>query len=78
MTESTPNRWRVVIIAADGRRLHWRKADKVHTLSWELGPTWIANFKRAVFQVMPDGSLVPRGQPGAADIAAVELEAAPA
>jgi hypothetical protein len=72
--QPTPQRWRIAITTADGRRLHWVKAGKVHTLAPELGPMWIANFKPAVFQVAPDGSFVPRGTPGAVDIASVELE----
>ncbi|MBA3710230.1 MAG: hypothetical protein H0W83_15575 [Planctomycetes bacterium] len=72
------HRWRVVIITVDGRRLAWRKNDRIHTLSPELGPLWIANFKPAVFQVLSDGSLVPRGSsPDAVDVATVELEADP-
>jgi hypothetical protein len=74
MTDPVPHRWRVAITTADGLRVHWRKADRTHTLSWELGPVWIASIKKAIFQVMPDGSIVARGLPGAADIASVELE----
>jgi hypothetical protein len=69
------HRWRVVITTADGRTLRWRKNDRVHSLSPELGPIWIANFRPGVFQVLADGSLVPRGTPGASDVAAVALEA---
>jgi hypothetical protein len=68
-------RWRVRIIAASGRAVFWRKAGREHTLAAELGETWAANFKPALFQVMPDGAIVPRGEPGAEDIARVELVA---
>jgi hypothetical protein len=67
-------RWRIAITAADGRRVHWRKAGRIHTLSFELGPTWVANFQPGIFQVLGDGSLVPRGTPGAVDVAQVDLE----
>ncbi|MBA2481190.1 MAG: hypothetical protein H0V44_11055 [Planctomycetes bacterium] len=68
-------RWRVVITTVDGRNLLWRKNDRVHSLSQELGPVWVANFRPAVFQVLPDGALVPRGSAAeAADVANVALE----
>lgn len=67
----------VRITTADGRQLHWHKAGRRHQLPAELGPMWVANFKPALFQVMPDGAIVPRGATGAADIATVALEPAP-
>jgi hypothetical protein len=67
-------RWRVSITTIDGTSMPWRKNGKVHTLSHLLGPTWIANFKPAIFQALADGSLVARGSvPGAVDIASVAL-----
>ena len=69
-------RWIVVIATVDGRTLHWRKGGAVHTLSPELGPIWIANFKPALFQVLDDGSIVARGSAGAVDIREVTLETA--
>jgi hypothetical protein len=65
------------ITTADGRQLLWHKAGRHHQLPDELGPMWVANFKPALFQVLPDGSIVPRGATGAADIATVALEPAP-
>lgn len=62
------------ITTADGRQLHWHKAGRRHQLPTELGPMWVANFKPALFQVLPDGAIVPRGTAGAVDIAAVALE----
>jgi hypothetical protein len=71
-------RWFIRLTTADGRQLYWCKGGQRHTLSPELGPHWVANFKPALFQALPDGAIVPRGaQPGAADIAAVALEAVP-
>ena len=71
-------RWFVRLTTADGRELHWHKGGVRHTLSPELGPHWVANFKPALFQVMPDGGIVARGsQAGAADIVAVALEESP-
>lgn len=64
------------ITTADGRQLHWHKTGRRHQLPTELGPMWVANFKPALFQVMPDGAIVPRGTAGAVDIAAVALEPA--
>ena len=64
------------ITTADGRQLHWHKAGRRHQLPDDLGPLWVANFKPVLFQVMPDGAIVPRGTAGAVDIAAVTLESA--
>ena len=70
------HRWRVVITTINGASVRWRKAGAVHTLSPELGQMWVQNFKPALFQVMPDGHIVPRGSdPKAVDIAGVALEA---
>jgi len=75
-TQPAP-RWHVLIITSDGRRLRWHKQGKAHALPAELGPVWVANFKPALFQVMPDGALVARGADAqASDIARVELERA--
>ncbi len=68
-------RWRIRITDTAGRTTLWRKAGAIHSLAPELGPIWVANFKPALFQVMPDGAIVPRGaDPLAADIATVALE----
>ncbi|MHC5067734.1 MAG: hypothetical protein ACYTF0_04000 [Planctomycetota bacterium] len=70
--------WHVRITTVDGRHLLWHKGGQVHQLRAELGPTWVANFKPALFQALPDGSFVPRGSdPRAVDVIRVELEAAP-
>jgi hypothetical protein len=69
-------RWRVILTLADGTRAAWRRGGGVHTLSEELGPTWVANFQPRLFQALPDGHIVPRGEPGAVDIATWALEAA--
>jgi len=70
-------RWYVAISTSDGRRLRWHKQGRAHALPAELGPVWIANFKPALFQVMPDGALVARGADAqASDIVKVELEPA--
>jgi len=78
MSDTPPApRWHVAIITSDGRRLRWHKQGRAHTLPAELGPVWVANFKPALFQVMPDGALVARGADAhAADIAQVALERA--
>ena len=70
------NRFRVRLTTVDGRILHWVKAGQIHSLDERLAPIWIANFKPALFQVSPDGQLVPRGTPDAADVAAWDLEPA--
>ncbi len=73
---TAPRRWRVMITTVDGRRLRWRKGGQPHSLSPELGPVWVANFRPAVFQVLGDGTLIPRGSAdGASDVLKVELEA---
>lgn len=72
--DMSTGRWRIAITTADGRRLLWRKGGRVHTLSPELGPVWVANFRPSVFQALDDGSLVPRGTPGAVDVASVAME----
>ncbi len=69
-------RWQIRIATADGQSLLWRREGRVHTLALELGPMWVANFKPALFQVLPDGSIVPRGAAGAKDLASVVLEPA--
>jgi hypothetical protein len=69
-------RWRIRITTVDGRRVLWRKGGQVHSLAPELGPVWVQNFKPSLFQVMPDGHIVPRdSDPKATDIASVDLEA---
>ena len=52
------------------------KGGQVHTLDERLGPLWVANFKPAMFQLLPDGNLVPRGTAGAADVVKWDLEEA--
>lgn len=77
MSDNTP--WHIRITTVEGDQLYWHKGGKQHVLSPELGPTWVANFKPALFQVLPDGSFVPRGaDPRARDVATVELEPASA
>lgn len=77
MTSPHLGPWHIRITTASGQQLLWHKAGRLHTLSPELGPTWVANFKPALFQVMPDGGFVPRGSdPSAEDVTAVELVAA--
>ena len=66
------NRFRVLIHPVEGEPLFWRKAGKIHTLAPEQGALWPAHFQPALFQVMADGSIVPRGTSGAVDIRAVE------
>ena len=66
----------IVITTADGLELRWRKGGKPHSLTAELAPVWVANFKPALFQVAADGQIVPRGTAGAVDIAAVRAEPA--
>jgi len=69
------HRWRVVITTINGDEVRWRKSGAMHTLSPELGQLWVGNFKPALFQVMPDGHIVPRdSDPKAIDIARVALE----
>jgi len=51
----------VAITTSDGRRLRWHKQGRAHALAAELGPVWVANFRPALFQVLPDGSLIARG-----------------
>lgn len=66
-------RWRIRIHAADGTSHWWVKAGRIHSLSPDLGPVWVANFKPELFQVLSDGQLAPRGAPGGRDVARVEL-----
>lgn len=66
-------RWHIRIHAVDGTVCWWVKAGRIHSLSPDLGPVWVANFRPEVFQVLPDGQLVPRGTPGAVDVQRVEL-----
>jgi hypothetical protein len=74
----TSPRWYVLITIPGGRTLYWHRAGTRHTLSQALGAHWIEHFKPALFQVMPDGALVPRdSQPGGLEILGVSLEAAP-
>jgi hypothetical protein len=69
-------RWYVLITAADGTRRRWRKQGREHTLAAELGPVWVANFKPAMFQVLDDGQLLPRGADARAlEVVSVALEA---
>jgi hypothetical protein len=69
------DRWRIRITTIDGRTMPWRKSGQIHSLAPELGPVWLANFKPDLFQVLPDGHIVPRGaDPKAVDIAKVERD----
>ncbi len=65
-----PQRIRLTLV--DGRTVWWHKGGQIHTLPPELAPIWVTHFKPAIFQAMPDGGIVPRGAPGAVDIAKVE------
>lgn len=57
----------------NGQAVLWHKGGRVHDLSPELVPVWVANFKPALFQALPDGHIVPRGsEPQALDIVRVE------
>jgi hypothetical protein len=68
----TPVRLRILLTAADGRVLPWRKQGRINTLPEALAATWVANFKPGLFQMLGDGAIVPRGsEPGAVDIVAV-------
>ncbi len=66
----------IVITTTDGREVRWHKGGKPHSLTAELAPVWVANFKPGLFQIAADGQIVPRGTAGAVDIAAVRAEAA--
>jgi len=67
-----PPRLRILLTAADGRVLPWKKQGRLNTLPEALAATWVANFKPALFQMLGDGSIVPRGSdPAAVDIVAV-------
>ncbi len=66
------SRWKIRITTAAGAERWWHKGGRLHTLDESLGRMWVANFQPALFQVEADGSLVPRGSPGADDIARVE------
>jgi hypothetical protein len=73
MTDPAP-RLRILLTAADGRVVPWRKQERIHTLPAELAHTWVANFKPGLFQMLPDGAIVPRGSDARAlDIAAVAV-----
>ena len=74
MSDQAVPAWHVRVTSASGAQVLWHKAGKPHVLRFELGQTWVSNFKPAVFQVLPDGSFVPRGSdPRAEDVASVEL-----
>ena len=64
--------YRIRITTTTGLVLWWHKGGRIHTLPPELSTLWPANFKPAIFQVMMDGAIVPRGTPGALDIATVD------
>ena len=66
------SRYRIRITLVDGREVWWHKGGAIHTLAAELAPVWVANFKPALFQGLPEGGIVPRGAPGAVDIGRVE------
>lgn len=66
---------RIRLTTSDGRRLLWHKGGRIHELSPELVPMWVANFQPALFQVLPDGHIVPRGSdPKAVDIVKVAAD----
>jgi len=69
-------RWNIRIHTVAGDTRWWVKAGRIHSLSPDLGPVWVANFKPEVFQMLPDGQLAPRGTPGAVEVLRVELVAA--
>ncbi len=69
------HRFRIRITTVSGDIRWWHKGGRLHTLPPELATVWPANFKPAIFQVMADGAIVPRGTPGAEDIAKVEAVA---
>ena len=72
-------RWKIAVTTTCGQKLIWHKGGREHTLSYELGPTWVQNFKPQLFQIAADGSFVPRGSMATAmDVANVELIEVPA
>lgn len=74
----TAPRWYVKITTSGGGTLYWHRAGGRHTLSQALGAHWVANFKPALFQVTPEGAIIPRdSQPGGLEILGVDLETAP-
>jgi len=67
-------RQQICLTTADGRTLRWHKAGRVHDLPAELAQHWVAHFQPALFQVLPDGHIVPRGaDPKAMDIIQVAI-----
>lgn len=67
-------RHRIGLTTSDGRQLLWNKAGRVHDLPADLAAHWVAHFQPSLFQVMPDGSIVPRGaDPKAVDIVRVAV-----
>lgn len=68
-------RHRICLTTSDGRHLLWHKAGRVHDLPADLAAHWVAHFQPSLFQVRPDGSIVPRGtDPKAVDIVRVAVD----
>ena len=56
-------RYKIRIITEDGDELFWHKRGQIHVVDEDVAKVFVANFKRELFQVLPDGSLQPP-QPG--------------
>jgi hypothetical protein len=70
--------WVVKVTTVTGRTLLWHKNGRLHVLSPDLGPLWVASFRPELFDVCPDGRFVPKGEaPEGMAVAKVEIEPAP-
>ncbi|HEX5035775.1 MAG TPA: hypothetical protein VFX30_01270 [bacterium] len=65
--------YKILVTAADGRTLFWRKRGEVHLLPESLANTWVEKFKPHLFDILPSGEMVGSGRdPAALKIAKVE------
>ncbi len=50
-------RFKIQIIAEDGRTFYWHKHGELHTVEEDVADILLEKFKPELFQVLPDGSM---------------------
>ena len=74
--EPAARRYKIKILADDGRVFYWHKRGQLHLVDEDVATIFVANFKPAVFQVKVDGTLAPPLPGETLPIRSVQMEPA--
>ena len=74
--QGPPRRFKIKVTTEDGRVFYWHKRGQLHVVDEDVAALFIANFKPALFQVKPDGTLAPPSAGETFPIRTVEMELA--